>query len=320
MTALSWLGRRDVSRDDRQRRRRSGQRTGRQNLWGYVFLAPWFAGLFLLTLGPMLGSLYVSFTEYPLLSAPEWSGTENYQRLLDDPRYLKSLVVTFGYVFLSVPLELCFALFVAMILNRGLRGLSFYRTVYYLPSLLGGSVAVAILWREIFGDAGVVNRILAVVGVDGPSWVGSPDYSLYTLVVLRTWQFGAPMVIFLAGLRQIPRELYDAAAVDGAGRIQTFFRITLPLLTPIVFFNLILQVIGAFQAFTPAYIISKGSGGPSDSTLFYTLYLYVEAFHHFRMGYAAAMAWVLVLIIGAFTAANFALGRYWVHYADDERG
>ncbi len=299
---------------------RRSRRTSGENLWGYLFLSPWFLGLFLLTLGPMLASLYFSFTKYSLLAPPRWTGLENYKRMFfEDERYLQSLKVTFTYVFLSVPLELCFALLVAVALNRGLKALSAYRAVYYLPSLLGGSVAIAIMWRQIFGGDGLINQFLAFFGIDAPSWVSTPEYALYTLVVLRVWQFGAPMVIFLAGLRQIPQELYDAAAVDGAGRVQRFFRITLPLLTPIIFFNLILQLINAFQAFTPAFIVSSGTGGPADSTLFYTLYLYQEAFASFRMGYAAAMAWALLLIIAAFTAANFALSRYWVHYEDDGR-
>jgi multiple sugar transport system permease protein len=296
---------------------REGKRAAGENLWGYLFLSPWFLGLFLLTLGPMLATLYFSFTDYPLLAGPEWTGLDNYKRMFfDDPRYLQSLKVTFIYVFLSVPLELVFALLVAMVLNRGLQALSLYRAIYYLPSLLGGSVAIAIMWRQVFGEDGLVNQFLALFGLDGPSWVSTPEYALYTLVLLKVWQFGSPMVIFLAGLRQIPQQYYDAAAVDGAGRVTRFFRITIPLLTPIIFFNLVLQLIRAFQAFTPAFIVSSGTGGPADSTLFYTLYLYQEAFAHFRMGYAAAMAWVLVAIVAAFTAANFLMSRYWVYYED----
>jgi multiple sugar transport system permease protein len=296
---------------------RRGRRATGENLWGYLFLSPWFLGLFLLTLGPMLATLYFSFTDYPLLAGPEWTGLDNYKRMFfDDPRYLQSLKVTFIYVFLSVPLELVFALLVAMVLNRGLQALSLYRAIYYLPSLLGGSVAIAIMWRQVFGGDGLVNQFLALFGLDGPSWVSTPEYALYTLVLLKIWQFGSPMVIFLAGLRQIPQQYYDAAAVDGAGRVTRFFRITIPLLTPIIFFNVVFQLIRAFQAFTPAFIVSGGTGGPVDSTLFYTLYLYQEAFAHFRMGYAAAMAWVLVAIVAAFTAANFLMSRYWVYYED----
>jgi multiple sugar transport system permease protein len=189
--------------------------------------------------------------------------------------------------------------------------------VLYLPSLLGGSVAIAVLWKQIFGYDGLINTALYdLFGIDGPSWISNPDYALETLVALRVWQFGSPMVIFLAGLRQIPTELYEAAAIDGAGPWTLFRRVTLPLLAPVIFFNLILQTIDAFKAFTPAFIISGGTGGPVDSTLFYTLYLYQEGFGYFRMGYASALAWVLVVIIGTFTAAAFMTSRYWVHYED----
>ncbi len=291
----------------------------RRSLPAYAFLAPWIVGMLGITLGPMLISLYYSFTDYSLLGDPRWAGADNYARLLTDERFHTSLRVTFLYVALSVPLELVFALLVAVVLNRGLRGLATYRAIYYLPSLLGGSVAVAILWRQIFGRDGLVNDVLAIVGIDGPGWVSTPEYSLLTLVVLRVWQFGAPMVIFLAGLRQIPDDVYEAATIDGANVLQRFVRITLPLLSPIIFFNLVLQTIGAFQAFTPAFVISGGTGGPSDSTLFYTLYLYQRAFGSFEMGYAAALAWVLLLIIGVLTGLNFLFRRYWV-YSEDEPG
>jgi multiple sugar transport system permease protein len=203
-----------------------------------------------------------------------------------------------------------------MLLNRGVRGLAFYRSVYYLPSLLAGSVSIAILWRQIFGADGLVNQVLHWFGVQGVSWIGHPDYALFTLITLNAWTFGAPMVIFLAGLRQIPVQYYEAAAVDGAGAGWLFFRITLPLLTPIIFFNLVLQVIGAFQSFTQAFVVSGGTGGPSDSTLLYSLYLYQRGFGNFDMGYATAMAWVLLVIIAAFTGINFLFAKRWVFYGD----
>ncbi|WP_250445067.1 carbohydrate ABC transporter permease [Actinotalea sp. C106] len=280
------------------------------------FLAPWFIGLGLITAGPLLASLYLSFTDYSLLEAPSWIGVENYLRMLDDPRLHNSLVVTFTYVFVSVPLQLAAALALAMVLDRGLRGLAIYRSVYYLPSLLGGSVAIAILWRQIFGTNGLVNQVLALVGLEGPGWVSHPDYALGTLMILNVWTFGAPMIIFLAGLRQIPEMYYEASSIDGAGRVRKFVSITLPLLTPIIFFNLVLQVIGAFQAFTQAFVVSGGGGGPADSTLFYTLYLYQNGFRSFDMGYASAMAWLLLVIIAALTAANFFFSKYWVFYND----
>ncbi|MBP2355042.1 multiple sugar transport system permease protein [Kribbella aluminosa] len=289
----------------------------RQSIPAYLFLLPWLIGIIGLTIGPMLLSLYYSFTDYALLNTPEWQGLHNYTALFHDSRYLQSLKVTFIYVGVSVPLEMAFALAVAVLLNRGLKGLAVYRALYYVPSLLGGSVAIALLWQQIFGSDGLLNDVLGLFGIHGRGWISEPGTALWTLIVLRVWQFGAPMVIFLAGLRQIPDEVLEAAEVDGAGRWQRFWRVTLPLLSPVVFFNLVLQIIGAFQAFTPAFVISGGKGGPSDSTLFYTLYLYQQAFGNFKMGYAAAMAWVLLLIVAVFTGLNFVLGRAWVFYGDE---
>lgn len=267
----------------------------------------------------MLYSFYLSFTDYNFLRDPEWIGLDNYVRMFTaDPRYLTSLWVTFRYVVISVPLQLAFALAIAVVLNQGLRGLAFYRSVYYLPSLLGGSVAIAILWRQVFGGSGLVNQVLGMLGFDNlPNWIGSPEWALGTLIVLNVWTFGSPMIIFLAGLRQVPTEMLEAAAVDGAGRWNRFWRITIPMITPVVFFNMILQMIGAFQAFTQAYIVSGGSGGPVDSTLFYTLYLYQKGFRDFSMGYASAMAWILLIIIALFTWLAFATSNRWVHYGED---
>ncbi|WP_181705138.1 carbohydrate ABC transporter permease [Chthonobacter rhizosphaerae] len=293
-------------------RRAFGQTTA-----GYLFLAPWLIGFFGLTLGPALASLWLSFTNYDLLQSPTFIGTANYVRIATaDPKFAAAMKVTFLYVILSVPLKLVFALLVAMAFNRGIRGLPLYRAIFYLPSLLGTSVAIAVLWRQLFAADGLVNAALANFGIIGPSWISNPNYSLYTLVVLSVWQFGSPMIIFLAGLRQIPTDMYEAASLDGASRTRQFFKITLPLLTPVIFFNFVIQTIDAFKAFTPAFIISEGTGGPINSTLFYTLYLYQEAFGFFRMGYASALAWILVIIIAIFTAFSFLSARYWVHYDD----
>ena len=288
----------------------------RENKAAYLFLLPWLLGLAVITVGPMLASLFLSFTKYNLLSDPKFRGLDNYARMLEDPRLAKSLEVTFVYVFVSVPLQLALALLLALILDRGMRGLAFYRSIFYLPSLLGSSVAIAILWQQIFGTQGLVNQGLGLFGIEGQGWITTPDTALSTLMVLNIWTFGSPMVIFLAGLRQIPTMYYEAAAVDGASRLTQFTRITMPLLTPIIFFNLVLQIIGAFQSFTQAYIVSNGSGGPADSTLFYTLYLYQKGFANLEMGYASAMAWFLVVIVGAFTAINFWASKFWVFYDD----
>ncbi len=295
------------------------RRGRRRSIGPYLFLLPWFIGLFAITLGPMIASLYLSFTDYSLLRPSEFVGVENYRKMLaEDDRFTSAAWVTLRYVVISVPLQLAFALALALLLNQGLKGLAFYRSIYYLPSLLGGSVAIAVLWRQIFGGNGMVNQILGLIGFTNlPSWVANPDFALGTLVTLNVWTFGSPMLIFLAGLRQVPLELYEAASVDGTNAWQRFVHITVPMLTPVVFFNLVLQMINAFQAFTQAYIVSGGSGGPADSTLFYTLYIYQRGFSDFEMGYASALAWVLLIVIALFTWVAFATSKHWVHYGGD---
>ena len=288
-----------------------------QNAPGYLFLLPWFIGFFGLTLGPMVSSLYLSFTDFDLLTSPEWVGAANYVRIFTaDPKFAKSMQVTFFFVIFSVPLKLAFALGVALLLNRGMRGLPLYRAVFYLPSLLGASVAIAVLWRTLFAGDGLVNDFLANFGIEGPSWISNPRFSLWTLIILAVWQFGSPMIIFLAGLRSIPQDMYEAASLEGASKWRVFWKITLPMLTPVVFFNAIIQTIEGFKSFTPAFIISGGTGNPINSTLFYTLYLYQEAFEFFRMGYASALAWILLIIVALFTGFSFLTSKYWVHYDD----
>ncbi|MFZ4451792.1 carbohydrate ABC transporter permease [Salibacterium aidingense] len=286
----------------------------KNTITAYLFLLPWFIGFFGLVLGPMVSSLYLSFTEYDLLTAPEWVGLQNFIEMFQDSNFWQSVRVTLGFVLIGVPGQLFFALFIALLLNKGLKGIGLYRTVYYIPSLLGGSVAIALLWKNIFGFEGIVNDFLAILGIEGRSWVSHPDYALYTLIILAVWQFGASMVIFLAGLKQIPGELYDASAVDGAGKFSQFKSITIPMLTPVILFNLVIELIKALQVFTPAYIVSEGTGGPSGSTLFYTLLLYQKGFSYFEMGYASAMAWILVLVLATLTALIFFSSKYWVHY------
>lgn len=303
--ALAEVG---AQRSAPARSRRPGDRAS------YAFLGPWLVGLVVITTFPMLVSLYLSFTDYSLLAPPRWTGAENYLRMLDDSRLGHSFTTTLLYVVFGVPLQLGVALAIAVVLNRGMRGLTLYRSILYLPSLLGGSVAVALLWRMIFGTDGLVNKALALVGITGIGWVSDPRTALWSIILLHAWTFGAPMIIFLAGLRQIPDSYYEAARIDGAGRWQLFRHVTLPLITPIIFFNVVQQVISAFQAFTQAFIVSGGSGGPSDSTLFYTLYLYLRGFGDFQMGYASALAWVLLAIVAVLTAVNFLLARFWVFY------
>jgi multiple sugar transport system permease protein len=289
----------------------------KKNVVGYFFLTPWIIGLLVFTMIPMVTSLYLSFTDYNLFTSPDWVGLQNYVHMFqNDSTFAASIKVTFTYVFISVPLELSFALLIAIILNKGMSGLRFYRAVYYIPSLFGGSVAIALLWRQVFGLEGIFNQFLKLFGIQGVSWIGNPDYALYTLVVLNVWQFGAAMIIFLAGLKMIPNDLYEAASIDGAGRWTRFAKITMPILTPVILFNSIMQTISAFKSFTPSYVISDGSGGPADSLMFYTLYLYHKAFQYYQMGYASALAWVLLLIIALFTALIFLSSKKWAHYEE----
>jgi multiple sugar transport system permease protein len=286
---------------------------------GYAFLAPWLFGFLALTAGPMVASLYLAFTSYDLFSAPEWIGLDNFEALFNDARYRKSAQVTAIYVFVGTPIKLAAALAVAMLLNARRRGQGFYRSAFYLPSLVGASVSVAIVWKAMFNDEGIVDRIGGLAGINWGGWVGDPSMTMPMMILLAVWQFGAPMVIFLAGLKQIPEQLYEAAEVDGAGAVRKFFHITVPMLTPVIFFNLLLETIHAFQIFSAAFIISNGHGGPADSTLFYTLYLYIKGFSEFRMGYAAAMAWVLVVVVGIITLIFFRSSRFWVFYSGEGR-
>jgi multiple sugar transport system permease protein len=286
---------------------------------GYLFLSPWILGFVGLTAFPMLASLYLAFTDYDLFTAPQWIGFENFVDLFNDPRFLQSAQVTAVYVFLGTPIKLAAALAVAMLLNMKQRGQGAYRSIFYAPSLIGASVSIAIVWKVMFMDDGIVDRIQQMFGIDVGGWVGNPSFSLPMLILLGVWGFGAPMVIFLAGLKQIPTELYEAADCDGAGPWRKFRAITLPMLSPVLFFNLLLETIGAFQVFSSAYIISGGSGGPAGSTMFYTLYLYLRGFQDFKMGYASAMAWVLVVVVALITLLMFRTSKGWVHYTGDER-
>ncbi|MEU5029359.1 carbohydrate ABC transporter permease [Streptomyces milbemycinicus] len=300
--------------------RKSKRRQVRERQWpAYVFLSPWLIGAVALTLVPMAVSLYLSFTDYNLFDPPHWVGLRNYQEMLtEDPRYWRSVGTTMLYVVVAVPLKLGLALGVAMLLRNLNRGRGFYRSAFYAPSLLGASMSIALVWKALFNDGGTVAGVLDSVGIHTGGWVGNPDLAVYGIVLLTVWQFGAPMVIFLAGLQQISPDLYEAAALDGAGRWRQFVSITVPMLSPVVFFNLVLEVINSFQVFTPAFAISGGDGGPADSTMFYTLYLYERGFTASHMGYAAAMAWLLLIAIGAITLILFRTSRSWVFYADEE--
>nr|WP_235817516.1 MULTISPECIES: sugar ABC transporter permease [Gracilibacillus] len=286
------------------------------DLVGFAFIAPWLIGFAGFIIGPMIASLYFSFTNYDLLTSPTWIGLGNYiQMFTSDVRFIQALKVTLIFVFVSVPLKLAFALFVAMLFNTNRKGVGIYRTLFYVPSILGGSVAIAIVWKQLFGRDGAINDILGFFGITGTSWVTSPDFALSTLIILVVWQFGSPMLIFLAGLKAIPKELYEAAAVDGANPIQQFFKITFPMLSSVIFFNLVMQTIQGFMTFTQSFLITEG--GPMDKTLFYAVYLYEKAFAHFDMGYASALAWILLIICAIFTGFIFRSAGSWVHYESE---
>ncbi|UCM87336.1 carbohydrate ABC transporter permease [Streptomyces marincola] len=286
---------------------------------GYAFLAPWLLGFIALTAGPMIASAYLAFTDYHPIRGGEWIGTENFTRLFDDPRFLDSVQVTVTYAIVGTPIKLAAALGVAMLLNNRKRGKGTYRSLFYAPSLIGASVSIAIVWKAMFNDQGIIDDIGDYFGTWSGGWVGDPGRTMPMMILLAVWQFGAPMVIFLAGLKQIPNELYEAAQVDGAGPVRRFTKITLPMLSPVLFFNLVLETINSFQVFASAFIISGGRGGPANSTLFYTLYLYQRGFGQGQLGYAAAMAWLLVIVVGIITLIFFRTSRYWVHYSGEGR-
>ena len=280
---------------------------------GVIFALPFIIGFFIFMIVPMGMSLYYSFCEFEILGAPKWVGFANYMKMFtDDEVFYKSLSVTFFYVLTSVPMRLLFALIVALILVKNTKLTGFYRAAYYLPSIIGGSVAISILWKRLFAEDGTVTRLLQLIGIDSHySWLGSKDTAIWVLILLSVWQFGSSMLVFLSALKQIPSTLYEAAKVDGAGGIGRFFKITLPLLTPTIFFNLIMQMISGFLAFTQCFIITQGR--PMNSTLFYSVYMYQQSFSYYNTGYGAAMAWVMLLIISLMTLLLFGTKKFWVY-------
>ncbi|MDR1398414.1 MAG: sugar ABC transporter permease [Treponema sp.] len=293
----------------------SGKRQVREDIAGYLFISPWLIGFFVFAIIPIGMSFYFSFTKYDILASPVFNGLDNFRRMLSDPLFWKALSVTFTYAFISVPSRLVFAFLVAVLFKRASRMIRFYQAAYYLPSLVGGSIAVAVMWRRMFMSDGVVNTLLQAIGINSTvSWIGRSDSALGILIILAVWQFGSSMLIFLAGLRQIPKTYYEAASIDSAGPIRQFFSITLPQMTPVIFFNLIMQLISGFTVFSQAFIISGGRGDPQNSTLVYALYLYLRAFAYNEMGYSSALAWILVLIIAVFTALIFKTSDRWVYY------
>jgi oligogalacturonide transport system permease protein len=284
---------------------------------GLLFVLPFLLGVLLFKLFPFVMSFALSFTQYDLMEPPVFVGLDNYKEMLaDDPLFRKSLGVTLLFTFLAVPLRVGFALFIAHVLNFKLRGINFFRSAFYLPSILGGSIAVAVLWRFIFARNGLVNIALMKLGFEPVLWLADEHYSIWTIVLLFTWQFGSSMVIFLAALQNVPATLYEAAECDGASKWQQFFRITVPLITPVIFFNVIMQMVHAFQEFNGPYMITEG--GPLHSTYVLALYIYDQSFRFFNLGYGAALSWVLFALVAGLSALSFWSSRYWVFYAGEK--
>lgn len=280
---------------------------------GYAFISPWLLGFFVFTAIPFLASIYFSFTRYDIVSPPVWVGWANYQKLLfEDPLFWKSLGITFKYALVAVPVGIAAGVALALLLNLEIAGISIYRTVFYLPSIVP-IVATSVVFIWILNpQIGLVNGLLRHFGIIGPAWLQSTKWAFWSLVFMSLWGVGGSMIIYLAGLKDIPTTLYEAAIIDGAGPLQRTRHVTLPMITPVIFFNLIMGVIGAFQYFTQAYIMTLG--GPEDSTHFYALYLFNRAWRYLDMGYASAMAWILFVIVMVFTIAIFRTHRRWVHY------
>ena len=289
----------------------------RDNVAGYVFILPFIIGLVVFTVIPFFTSLYLAFTEYNVLSPAKWVGLKNFKTMFfEDKLFWTAFKVTFKFAFIQVPIKLTVSLLVALVLSRATNLTGFYRSAIYIPSLMGGSVAIALLWKQLFAYNGAINQLLGLIGLPSNTrWLGDPKTALGTLITLGVWQFGNSMLIFLAAIKNIPVSYHEAAIVDGAGPVRRFFSITLPMLTPILFFNLINQVIGAFQAFNSSYLITQGK--PLNTTLYYGVHLYNKAFNHYEMGYGCAMAWFMLLVIAFFTALIFRSSSAWVYYESE---
>ena len=286
---------------------------------GFMFVLPFVIGLLTFKLFPFIASFALSFTKYDMINGTgEYVGLKNFTDMfLVDKLFRKSFGVTLFFAIASVPLRLIMALFVANVLNFKLKGINFFRTAYYLPSVLGGSIAVSILWRFIFSHHGLINVILHNFGIEPIPWLGDEHLAIWTIVLLHVWQFGSAMVIFLAALQNVPASLYEAAAIDGTSKMQMFFRITIPLITPVIFFNLIVQTVHAFQEFNAPYIITQG--GPMKSTYLLSYYIYETCFRYFNMSYGSALAWIMFIAIASLGAISFWSSKYWVYYSDERR-
>jgi multiple sugar transport system permease protein len=287
----------------------------RENLTGYLFISPWLIGFFVFTLWPFLRSFYLSFCNYNIVQPPKLIGLANYQMMLfNDDLFYKSLWVTLRYAIVAVPLTLVVGVALALLLNLNVKGIAVFRTIFYLPSIVPTVAMTSIFMWILNPQVGMVNRILTIFGITGPAWLSDPVWTPWTLIFMAVWAAGGSMVIYLAGLKDIPQYLYEAATLDGASAWRKMRVITLPMLSPVIFFNLVMSVIGTFQYFTQAFVISNGSGGPEDSTLFYALYMFKRCWKYMDMGYGSAMAWVLFLIVMVSTGLIFQTQKRWVHY------
>ena len=285
-----------------------------KNNIGFFFIIPWLIGFLVFKLYPFGSSLYYSFTDYNLFKGIKETGIMNYIEIFTKRQNREALMITFKYAFMTVPLKLVAALFIAYILNFKLKGVNLFRTVYYIPSILGGSVAISVLWRALFKDDGLIQQMIRMLGGNPPSFMTNPNWALFIICLLRVWQFGSTMVIFLAALKGVPEDLYEAA-IDGAKKWKQFFKITVPLITPVIFYNLITQMVQAFQEFNGPFIITNG--GPRGKTTLMSILIYNNAFKAYDMGMASAMAWVLFVILMIFTAISFISQKYWVYYSDE---
>ncbi len=302
MTAGKWVFRSSLSRPQRRL------------ITGLLFISPWIVGFVLFRVYPFLASLYYSFTFYPVLRSPRWIGFDNYLNLFDDPRFLTSLWNSSYYALGAVPLGTLFGILLALLLNMRVRGLSAFRTLFFLPSITP-TVAAAIVWLWMFNPrSGVVNYLLSFVGINGPAWLGDPQWAKPALILMSIWGVGNAVVIYLAALQDVPGELLEASSLDGANALQKIWHITLPMISPVILFNVIVGLIGAFQFFTQVHIMTDGRGSPADSTLMMSIYLYQSAFEFFKMGYASAQAWILFLIIVIFTLVLFRISGRLVYY------
>ncbi len=291
----------------------------RQNRIGYGFITPWLIGLFLFTLIPMLFSLVLSFCKWDIvtgLSTIKFVGFQNFEKIFADKKFYKALEVTFKFCLISIPMYQLTSLLIAMLLNMRVKCMHMFRLIFFLPSIIP-TIASSMIWSQILGKDGLINQGLALIGIEGPAWLNNPETALYGLILMGVWGIGNTIIIYLSGLQGVSEDLYEAASIDGANSVQRFFKITLPMITPTIFFNMVMAVISSFQYFTQAFVMTEG--GPLNSTLFYNLYLYTKAYKDLKMGYASALAWIMFIIILFFTLLVIRSSSFWVYYQNDDK-